>query len=174
MVMFEEASAVPLIMSGPDISSGICKAPVSLIDIYATVLDLVSIKKPNNLPSHTSSLLNSIDKPNLSRPIISEFHDYGAQTGMFMLRHENWKSIIYPGFRSQLFDLNEDPYEINDLALDNKYSDIVQKLYEILNAILDPQKVNQKAFQDQERKIRELGGRQNILATENYDHTPVL
>ena len=174
MVMFEEASAVPLIMFGPDISSGVCKAPVSLIDVYATVLDLVSIEKPNNLPSHSLSLLNSIDRPNLSRPVISEFHDYGAQTGMFMLRHENWKLIIYPGFRSQLFDLNEDPYEINDLALDNKYSDIVQKLYEILNSILDPKKVNQIAFQDQERKIRELGGRKKILATKNYDHTPVL
>ena len=29
-------------------------------------------------------------------------------------------------------------------------------------------------FQDQERRIRELGGRKNILATENYDHTPVI
>ena len=82
--------------------------------------------------------------------------------------------IIYPGFRPQLFDLSEDPSEITDLALDNKYSDIVEKLYKILNSILDPEEVNQKAFQDQERKIRALGGRKNILATENYDHTPVL
>ena len=174
MVMFEEASAIPLIMFGPDISSGICKAPASLIDIYPTVLDLLSIKKQNNLPIHSFSLIDLIDKPDLSRPIISEFHDYGAQTGMFMLRHENWKLIVYPGFRSQLFDLNEDPYELNDIALDEKFSDVVLKLNQILNSILDPDEVNKIAFKDQETKIRELGGRKKILTTENYDHTPII
>ena len=91
-----------------------------------------------------------------------------------MLRHENWKLIIYPGFRSQLFDLNEDPFELNDIALDEKFSDVVQKLNQILNSILDPDEVNKIAFKDQETKIRELGGRKKILTTENYDHTPII
>ena len=174
MVMYEEAVAVPLVMSGPDIKSGISNAPVSLIDIYPTVLDLLSIKHPQKSPPHSLSILKSIDKQNSARPIISEFHDYGAQTGMFMLRYENWKLIIYPGFRPQLFDLKEDPYEMKDLALNKNYSEIVKKLNKILETILNPEKVNYAAFKDQEEKIRELGGRDSILAKENYDHTPVL
>ena len=55
--------------------------------------------------------------------------------------------------KSSIFTLPE----TNDLALDNKYSDIVQKFYVISNSILDPKNVNKIAFQDQERKIRESG-----------------
>ena len=132
------------------------------------------MKNPNNLTSHSLSLLNTIDKPNLSRPIISKFHDYVTQTGIFPLRNKNWKLIIYPGFRSRLFALNEDQFEINDLAFDNKHYDIVKKLSRILNSILNAKKVNKTTFQDQKRKIRELGGRKNILAIYSYDHTPVI
>ena len=173
MVMYEEASAVPLIMSGPDISQGVNKAPVSLIDLYATVLELVSVRMPKKFPKHSKSLIESIKEPIFSRPIISEFHDYGAQTGMFMLRYENWKLIVYPGFRSQLFNLREDPGEKHDYALGSMHLETIECLTKILCSVLDPKKVNLQAFQDQEEKIAELGGRESILSTQNFDHTPV-
>ena len=43
----------------------------------------------------------------------------------------------------------------------------------LLKVILDPDKVNKLAFRDQEDLIRKLGGREKILAMQNYDHTPV-
>ena len=43
----------------------------------------------------------------------------------------------------------------------------------MLKVILDPDEVNKLAFRDQEDMIRKLGGREEILAMQNYDHTPV-
>ena len=92
---------------------------------------------------------------------------------MFMLRYKEWKLIVYPGFRSQLFNLLEDPGEEHDYALEPVHSDTIESLTKILCSVLDPKKVNLQAFQDQEEKIVELGGRASILSTQNFDHTPV-
>ncbi len=35
-----------------------------------------------------------------------------------MLREENWKYVAYAGYRPQLFDLDSDPNELNNLALE--------------------------------------------------------
>ena len=92
---------------------------------------------------------------------------------MFMLRYKDWKLIVYPDFRSQLFNLREDPGENHDYALGPAHSETIESLTKILCSVLNPKKVNLQAFQDQEEKIAELGGRESILSTQNFDHTPV-
>lgn len=144
MVMYEEAASIPLILSGPNISPHKECAPVSLIDLYPTILDIAGLKRVSGEAIHARSLFETIKQPDKDRLILSEFHDYGAQTGMFMLRQEHWKLIQYPGFKPQLFNLEKDPDEVNTLA-----------------------------FLDQEDMISKLGGREKILAMQNYDHTPV-
>ena len=173
MVMYEEASAVPLIIAGPDIKPKVEKAPVSLIDIYPTMLDIAKAKTKYPTPKHAKSLISTALKPDMKRAILSEFHDYGAQTGMFMLRKEKWKLILYPGFQSQLFNLSVDPNEIDDLAGDKSYAEKISELKSEILKIADPKKINKNAFKDQEAMIRRLGGREAILAAENFDHTPV-
>ena len=173
MVMYEEASAVPLIIAGPDIKPKVEKAPVSLIDIYPTILDIAKAKTKYPTPKHAKSLISTALKPDMKRAILSEFHDYGAQTGMFMLRKENWKLILYPGFQSQLFNLAVDPNEIDDLAGDESYAEKISELKSEILKIADPKKINKNAFEDQEAMIQRLGGREAILAHENFDHTPV-
>ncbi|MEC8563165.1 MAG: sulfatase-like hydrolase/transferase, partial [Pseudomonadota bacterium] len=37
--IYDEAAAVPLIMAGPGVRQGTCDKPVSLIDIFETILD---------------------------------------------------------------------------------------------------------------------------------------
>ena len=41
-----------------------------------------------------------------------------------MIRFGKWKLIYYHGQQPQLFDLEADPREINDLAADSSYRDI--------------------------------------------------
>ena len=43
MVIYEEAASIPLIMTGPNISSRKEKAPVSLIELYPTILDITGL-----------------------------------------------------------------------------------------------------------------------------------
>ena len=122
---------------------------------------------------HARSLFEKLKRPEKDRLILSEFHDYGAQTGMFMLGHKKWKLIHYPGFAPQLFYLEKNPDEEGNLARKSEYSLKLEELSYLLKVILDPDEVNKLAFRDQEDMIRKLGGREEILAMQNYDHTPV-
>lgn len=174
MVMYDEATTVPLIVAKPNTKPQVCSSPVSLIDLYPTVLDLAGITmSADDRPPHARSLLKIADEPAPDRPILSEYHDYGAQTGMFMLRRSNWKLVYYPGYRSQLFDLAVDPGEENDLGGSQAHVGIVSDLLDALREIVDPDSANTKAFADQEVRIAELGGREAIRSMRNYDHTPV-
>ncbi len=174
MVMYDEATTVPLIVAQPDATPQVCREPVSLIDLYPTVLDLAGVAMTTDAqPRHARSLLKAVDDPAPDRPILSEYHDYGAWTGMFMLRRNNWKLVCYPGYPSQLFDLDTDPGEDNDLGGSQAHAGIVADLLDALREIADPEAVNIRAFADQADRIAELGGRETIRALQNYDHTPV-
>jgi choline-sulfatase len=170
MVMYEESAAVPLIISGPSITSGTRSDPVSLIDLAPTVLDLSAVPRSDSISKHARCLLAP---PDAERAVLSEYHDYGAPTGIFMLRFKHWKLVAYPGYPSQLFDLKTDPGESNDLAPDPTFADTLKMLTTRLEAITDPATTNAMALKDQARRIKELGGRDAIRAMQNYDHTPV-
>ena len=90
-----------------------------------------------------------------------------------MARHDRWKLVAYPGYPSQLFDLVSDPEETRDLGQDPDYAQVIAEMTSRLTAITDPAKTNARAFADQAGRIEELGGREAILARQNYDHSPV-
>ena len=92
---------------------------------------------------------------------------------MFMLRWRQWKLVVYPGFASQLFNLEADPQELRNLIDDPAAAEVLAVCQKRLADILDPDAVNARALGDQETRIAELGGRAAILAMQNYDHTPV-
>ena len=52
----------------------------------------------------------------------------------YMVREKKWKYIYFNGFEPQLFDLENDPKELNDLGKDPKYSKtrerLLRKLFE--------------------------------------------
>ncbi len=169
MVMYEEAAAVPLIVTGPHVAPGVCTEPVSLIDLYPTILDLAGVPRDMD-PPHARSLLGSLDA---KRSVLSEYHDYGASTGMFMLRRDQWKLVCYPGSPPQLFDLSRDPQEEVDLAPLPDMHEVLGSMTSHLHSILDPEAVNAKALADQAHRIKALGGREAILKMQNFDHTPV-
>ncbi len=175
MVMYEESAAVPLIIAGPGIEQNVCSSPVSLIDLYPTVLELGGVQSSDEIdvPVNGVSLIDSAKGTTTGRSVLSEYHDYGAKTGMFMLRKGSWKLVVYPGYNPQLFNLDKDPDETQDLAHIPDYSSVLGELNKELENLCNPAKINQQAFADQARRIDELGGKQAILATENYDHTPV-
>ena len=50
----------------------------------------------------------------------------------YMIRNSRWKYIYYKGFPPQLFDLEKDPDEFNDLGQDPDYSKIREEMKEAL------------------------------------------
>ncbi len=173
--MYEEAAAIPMIISGPDIPTGkVCNTASSLVDCYPTIIEnagLALSKRENQLPGVSLFRIAKGEKPD--RTLLSEYHDGGSITGKFMIRHEHWKYIHYPGYPPQLFDLKNDPWEANDLGESNKHKGVLTECEKRLREVVDPDATNELAFGDQQKRIEELGGRDAILTMEDYDHTPV-
>ena len=96
--LYMESVAVPMIMAGPDVPVGICRTPVSLLDLSSTIA------------AHFGTVLDGADgirpldavarqEDHAERVIFSEYHAAGAVSGAFMLKKGRWKYHYYVGFR---------------------------------------------------------------------------
>ena len=75
-----------------------------------------------------------------------------------MIRKNKWKYIHYEGFNPELFDLENDPEEINNLSKDHKFSNVLNELERDLQNICNPKEMNELAFKDQDAMIERYCG----------------
>ena len=155
--MYEESVAIPLIMSGPNIQVGICETPVSLIDFSATIPDFFGLAQSDTIKGRPLTQICQSAK-DATRVIFSEYHAVGGVSGAFMIRKGSFKLIHYVGFEPELFNLEEDPYELVNLATNPNHSEVLASLYHELHFICDPTKVNKKAHIAQENLVISFGG----------------
>ena len=155
--MYEESAAIPLIVSSPKIKPTKCDTPVSLLDLTETIVDHFGAKSPNNGPGESLYHIAN-NSPDETRIIFSEYHASSSVSGAYMIRKSNWKYIYYEGFEPELFDLENDPEEINDLSKDPKYLNILVELEKDLQNICNPKEINELAFKDQDKMIERYGG----------------
>ena len=94
--------------------------PVSGIDIYPTLLDLVGAKKdPNQIVDGVSLVPLLEGKPLDTRPLFWHYPHYGNQGGdpVSIIRKEAYKLIHYwEDGHDELYNLENDPGEKNDIA----------------------------------------------------------
>ena len=173
-VMFEGSAGIPMILAGPGIMGGTAAGrtvdtPVSLVDVFPTVLDAMGAPAPS-APRPGRSLLEIAAAPeDPARPVLSEYHDGGSVTGAFMLRRGGWKLVHHEGFAPQLFDLSGDPDERCDLAADGAAADVLGAMQAGLRTMVDPAAANAQAFADQRARLDELGGPDAVRAMRGYD-----
>ncbi len=160
--LYQESVSVPLVMSGPGIKPDICETPVSLLDLSVTIASHFGAEL--NAAVRCQSLVDIAASPtDMDRTIFSEYHAAGSVSGAFMLRKGKWKYIHYVGFSPELFDLENDPEELNDLAGNPNFSDVILVLDKELRQICDPDKTDAQAFADQAALIEHHGGRESAL-----------
>jgi choline-sulfatase len=173
MTLYEESAGIPMIIAGPGISQNSANSNLAtLVDIYPTILEAAGVASGNRSRPGIS-LQQLIRGDHTDRSILSEYHDGGSPTGMFMLRCGHWKYNYYPGYEPELFHLSNDPGELHNLAVSGKHSDIVSKCHQQLLTLVDPDRENSRAFSDQQVLIEKLGGAEAILQSDEYDFTPV-
>jgi len=154
---YEESVKVPLILCWPgQLPKGKRRDQiVNLVDLNATFLDALGAAPLPN--SSGQSFLNvakdsAADWQNVT---YSEYcSDVTKWDGMRqrMLRQDNWKLIYYHGFQSQLFDLADDPQELNDLADAPEHQEIKEQLLAQLLGDWNPDEIEQKMFERQKDK----------------------
>jgi choline-sulfatase len=166
-VHYEESNAIPMIMAGPDVPAGhTVNTPVTLVDMYQTILEctgLNSTKDEAHLPG--KSLFSFVANEEPERVALSEYHAAGSITAMYMLRKGRWKYTHYVGYRPELFDLKDDPGEVNDLGESAAHEKVRAAMERELRKILDPEAVCAQAFADQAATVAANGASVAISAT---------
>ena len=125
MTLFEESCRVPLIIRAPGVTpaGGICKRPVSQIDLFPTLADLCGL----GLPSEKEGISMA---PLLRDP--SRAWKKGAFTCMdngTSVRTERYRYNEWGGpEQAELYDHETDPRELRNLAKDPKFKDVVAEL----------------------------------------------
>lgn len=169
--LYQESTAVPLIMAGPDIPQCRCVTPVTLLDLSVTIADHfgVSINASDGCRPLTEIAAADEDR---EREVFSEYHAVGAVSGGFMLRRGRWKYHHYVGFAPELFDLETDPEETRDVAADPTYAAVLADMESRLRQICNPDAVDAQAFADQDALIESFGGREAALSVGAHGATP--
>ncbi len=165
--MNEGSVRIPLILAGEDIPHNLrIKENVSIVDIYPTLLDFYNLKPtPEEKALPGISLLETLRGQNdPNRCIYSEYHAAGYPKSIFMLRKKNYKFIRYLGYEQvQLFDLDHDPNEENDLGTCPQAQPIIDDFNQELRKICDPEALYQQSMADQKALIAAKGGLETIL-----------
>ncbi len=126
---YDHSIRVPLIINGPDIHSGMQNDKlVYLQSVFPTTLDLAGIPIPDHV--EFQSLLPALNN--------EEFQGQDAIFGSYLdyqrlVRTSDYKLVLYPEVGEiQLFDMENDPLEMNNLAYNPVYRDTIQSLYSTL------------------------------------------
>jgi len=127
--LWEESTRVPFIILDPQNTSNgkECDAPVSLIDIYPTLLNYAGIEKPGY--SDGLDLTPLLKNPELKREIPT-LTTWGR--GNYSLRSSKWRYTVYFDGSEELYDHENDPEEWENLAGEQQYVQIKNELKKYL------------------------------------------
>lgn len=119
---------VPLVIAGPGIAKGKSEALVYLMDLFPTFAGFAGGKLPEGVDGR--DLRGVIDgKQNSVRDVLYT----GYRNCMRSIRDDRWKLIRYPLVdQTQLFDLENDPRELTNLAGKPEHAAKVAELTKLL------------------------------------------
>ncbi len=125
MSPFEGSSRVPLLISAPGLTPQRITAPVSLIDLNPTLADLVGMDMSEVTPwSDGQSLVPLMHGEKREEPVLMEYAAEASYAPVVSIRQGKWKFNRCRLDPDQLFDLEADPHELNNLAADESYAEI--------------------------------------------------
>jgi choline-sulfatase len=172
--LYDEAAAIPFILAGPDVpQSKVVKTPISLVDCFPTILEAVGASldpDDENLPGQ--SLWPIAQGSDQTRTVFSEYHGIGSENAAYMLRDITYKYIYYVDAPPQLFNLERDLEERNNLAPQQDHQAVVQDFENRLRTILDPEKVDTQAKTDQRDKVETFGGEEAVRKRGFFVNSP--
>jgi arylsulfatase A-like enzyme len=134
--MYDHSIRVPLFVIGPDVPKNKkIDVDIYLQDIMASTLDLAGMEKPEYIEFNSLIPFVRGEKSESFYPAIYGCYQTDLQR---MIRADGFKLIVYPRIKTmRLYDLSNDPLELNDLADNKDYNEIKIKLY---NQLLQLQK----------------------------------
>ncbi|MGJ8642130.1 MAG: sulfatase [Luteolibacter sp.] len=121
--LWEEAARMPFIVKAPGMAPGRSTRPVSLIDIYPTLIELAGIPKKQGLNGRSFVPLIKDPTTEWNYPAITS-----AGAGNHSLRTERWRYIVRSEGSEELYDHDKDPNEWVNLASNPEYNEVKEQL----------------------------------------------
>ena len=120
-LMYDDTYRIPLIVTGPDVAEGReCDELVSLIDLTPTFLEAGGVEPPEDIHGRSLWPLLSGDPEHDSATgrdaVFAEYH--GDEFGLYsqrMARTHRYKYVYNAPDVDELYDLEEDPHELQNL-----------------------------------------------------------
>lgn len=133
--LWEKTNHIPFIIVAPGVTrhGTRCTRPVSLIDIYPTLIELCGLESKPELDG--ISLVPLLQNPDATwkRPALMTY-----QMGNHAVRDQRWRYIRYADGTEELYYHDNDPYEWYNVADDPKNSKIISRLKQWLPATEAP------------------------------------
>ncbi len=143
--LHEESVRVPMIIKVPGRQPKVSDSFVELIDLYPTVADLAGIQSSKHLQG--KSLVKTFEDHNHKVRDMAFSVSQGGKS--FLLRNEKWAFIAYNEDMSEgveLYDMNKDPQQFNNIALDKSYAEVVTAFKKRLKHKLEEVRKNDLGF----------------------------
>lgn len=132
--LHEESVRVPMIIKVPGKKPGVCHSLTEMLDMYPTVAELAGLKVSQHLQG--KSLVKTLDNPDhVVRDAAFSMHRVDGAFS-YLLRTEKWAYIQYDedaGSGMELFDMEYDPKQYNNLAYNPAYEKVVEEVQKKLN-----------------------------------------
>jgi len=148
--LWDVSTRTPLIVAAPNglAKDRLCQRPVSLIDLYPTLLDLCGLPKREGLDGQSLKPLLKNPQLEWDRPVVMTygFKNHAVQT-------ERWRYIQYHDGGKELYDQASDPNEWDNLAMIPEHQEVVRKLQGVLPKInREPRVAREKGQSEKARR----------------------
>ncbi|MFO7947120.1 MAG: sulfatase-like hydrolase/transferase [Armatimonadota bacterium] len=151
-VQYEESVRIPLLMHIPMIDSPHDRvdAPVSQVDLVPTLMELLGQEVPEGLDGYSMVPFISDEGPLTEENVFIEWQTQtvfgpardnedsqwsrekrehiGRDVGRTIVSPEGWKLTLRERDENELYNLKEDPHELENLFGQSQYSDVVEEL----------------------------------------------
>ncbi len=153
MSFFEGSARVPLMIASPDMMPGLVMAPVSTLDVTPTLCDLAGVSMAEVMPWTDGQSLRALGQGGeRTEPVAMEYAAEGSQAPLVGLRAGKWKYVRCALDPDQLFDLEADPNELQNLAPVEKHQETLSKLRDLSEKMWDLDKFDLDVRQSQARR----------------------
>jgi arylsulfatase A-like enzyme len=142
--MYEETVRIPLLLRWPArIPGGRVVQPfVNTVDVLPTLAEAAGLAVPRPIDGRSLwPLIEGAVPPDWPDDAYSQFHGHGASRGLYdvrMLRTERYKLVYYPHDADELYDEQEDPWELHNLAERPEYQPVREDLQARLERRMAP------------------------------------
>ena len=148
---WEESARIPMIIKTPNTKPDLkVEQPVSLIDLYPTLSDLCGLKGDHKIKNTGGNLggfslrplleenPKSWKGPNGALTIVGNYGiEIPTEKQNFSYRTKNWRYIRYGDGQEELYNHQNDTYELKNLAKNKKYKAIKNELKKEMLGIIN-------------------------------------